>query len=86
MRRLGRWIANRLKDLFYGVGNNHLDHGRVAAFVSIAIMIRATFYNMSLGQPIDLGPSGLGGGLAAILTAAVIYMFKERQRSGQEGS
>jgi hypothetical protein len=77
-----RWIAARLKDLFYGVGNNHLDHGRVAAFICLATLIAATAYNMRLRQPIDLGPGGLGGGLGAVLTAAVIYMFKDRQKGG----
>jgi hypothetical protein len=73
------WICDRLKDLFYGVGNNHLDHGRVAAFLCLCSLLWATAWNMHLRQPIDLGPTGLGGGLAGVLTAAVIYMFKDRQ-------
>jgi hypothetical protein len=82
MLKVGRWIAERLKDLFYGVGNTHLDHGRVAAFLCLSTLIGAAVWNMHLRQPIDLGPNGLGGGLGCILTAAVIYMFKDRQASG----
>jgi hypothetical protein len=75
------WCQDRLKDIFYDSTNNHLDHGRVAAFLSINTLIVATFWNMHLHQAIDLGPSGLGGGLGALLTAAVVYMYKDRQSS-----
>jgi hypothetical protein len=81
-RRVGRWIAERLKDLFYGPGNKSLDHGRVMVFVSVATVVAGVGHNVRLGQPIDLGPMGLPGGLGAILTAAVIYIVKDRQRNG----
>jgi len=84
LRSILRWIADRLKDLFYCAGNQHLDHGRVAAFLCGAMMLGATVSSIILKQPIDLGPNGLGGGLAALLGAAVIYMFKDRQAGGEQ--
>lgn len=84
LRAIAAWLSARLKDLFYTPGNLHLDHGRVAAFLCGAMMLAATVSNMLLRQPIDLGPAGLGGGLAALLGAAVIYMFKDRQKGGGE--
>lgn len=82
LRLIGRWLADRLKDLFYTPGNKALDHGRVAAFLCGAMMLGGVINNVMLRQPIDLGPAGLGGGLAAVLGAAVIYMFKDRQKGG----
>jgi hypothetical protein len=68
-RRVLRWIGNRLKDVFYDTDNLHLDLARVMVFVSIVGELGAAYHNMRLKQPIDLGPSGLGGGLGTILTA-----------------
>ncbi len=85
MRRLrsaARWVAERLKDLLYGPGNTHLDIGRLVALWAILALLTAAGWNMWLKQPIDLGPAGLGGGLAGVLTAAVIYIYKDRGQSG----
>lgn len=79
LRRIGRWIVERLKDLFYIAGNDHLDHGRVVAFIALCALIGGEIHNIHLKQPIDLGPAGLGGGLTGVLGALVIYLFKDRQ-------
>lgn len=74
-----RWIAERLKDLLYGPGNDHLDIGRVTALVALVSLIGATVANIRMHQAIDLGPGGLGGGLGAVLTAAVVYIYHDRK-------
>jgi hypothetical protein len=78
-KRAWGWIAERAKDLLYGPGNNHLDIGRVTALGAALLLSFAALWNMYLKQPIDLGPGGLGGGLAAILTAAVVYIYHDRK-------
>lgn len=75
-----RWIAERLKDLLYGPGNSSLDSGRLVAWAALGMMFWGMAYNIQLKQPIDLGPAGVGGGLAAVLGALVIYLFKDRQQ------
>lgn len=77
-RSILRWVADRLKDLLYDPGNNHLDNGRVMAFVATAALLAGEIHNILLKQAIDLGPGGLGGGLGAVLTAAVVYVIKDR--------
>lgn len=64
-----RWFAVRLKDLFYGPGNVYLDLGRILATATAVALIGAQVWNIWLGKEIDLGPGGLGGGLAAVITA-----------------
>jgi hypothetical protein len=88
-KRVGGWFVERLKDLFYGPGNNHLDWGRLGALFAFGALTAGLVHNMRIHQPIELGPTGLGGGLAAILGALQFYLFKERQRvdaSGGEAS
>lgn len=82
--RIGRWIAARLKDLVYGPGNQTLDIGRVIALWSILTLVAAAAWNAYLKKEIDLGPAGLGGGMAAVLGAAVIYIYKDRGARGGE--
>ena len=65
-----KWIKARLRDLFYGVGNKHLDLGRVLAFIVTIALVLGQLWNVLLGKELDLGPGGLGGGLAAVITAA----------------
>jgi hypothetical protein len=65
-----RWIGTRLKDLFYGPGNLHLELNRVSVGFSGLLVIAAVAWDMHKGQPIDLGPGGLSGGLAALITAS----------------
>jgi hypothetical protein len=38
-------------------------------------------HDIYLKQPIDLGPGGLGGGLAAVVGALGVYLFKDRQQA-----
>lgn len=76
-----RWIAERLKDLFYDYTNTHLDPGRVTGWITILSLIGAAVWNIHLGKEIDLGVTGFPGGLAALLGAAVIYIIKDRQAS-----
>jgi len=76
-RRSLSWVAARLKDIFYGVGNSHLDIGRLIAFGSASAIVFAAVWNAVLRQPIDLQAFGLG--LSAVLTAAVVYIYKDRQ-------
>lgn len=46
------------------------NEGRIVSGVAIASELAGQAWNIHLHQPIDLGPGGLGGGLAAILTAS----------------
>lgn len=73
-KRILSWIAERLKDAFYDTDNEHLDLARVLAFLAIMGELVALRHNIKLKAAIDLGPGGLGGGLAAILTAAAGYL------------
>lgn len=72
-----RWIGNRIKDLIYDSTNKHLDNGRVIAAVSLYLLAKAVAWNMHLQKEINL--SELGVGLSAILTALVIYVYKDRK-------
>jgi hypothetical protein len=73
------------KDLFYGPGNRHLDLGRVIAFLSFLPLFAAAVYNMRLGQSLDI--MALGGGFAAILTAAGVLIaakdIASRRKDGE---
>lgn len=89
--RLFKWAAVRLRDLFFGPGNVYLDLGRILATITALALICAQAWNIYLGKEIDLGPSGLGGGLAAVLTAAAaliaakdIASFKSRNGNNNE--
>lgn len=70
LRALIGKCASRLRDLFFGPGNVYLDLGRVLSTIMAVALIGAQLWNMWLGKEVDLGPGGLGGGLAAVLTAA----------------
>lgn len=67
-----------LADLFCGPGNFHWDLGRkVVAFCFLAMGV-GLVWNIIAGQPVDLGPAGLGGGLAAVLgSAAALIAAKD---------
>ena len=71
-----------LKDLFYGVGNRHLDLARVSAFLALCASLAAIAWNIYLGQPIDLGVTGLPAGLALLLPAiGALIALKDRARN-----
>jgi hypothetical protein len=61
-----------LKDVFYGPGNLHLDLGRVISFCSFVPLFAAAVYNMQRGEALDI--LALGGGFAAVLTAAAVLI------------
>ena len=71
-----------IRDLFMGVGNANWDLGRIVGAVGVLMMLGGQVWNILLGLPIELGPTGLGGGLAAVLggAAALIYA-KDRAKS-----
>lgn len=61
-------------DLFKGPGNHYWDLGRIIAAIAVLAMFGGQLWNMHLKQPIDLGPGGLGGGLAAVVTACAAFL------------
>jgi uncharacterized transporter YbjL len=70
--RMVGWGQSGLKvfqDLFKGPANVYWDLGRWVVGICVILMVAATIWNMYIDQPIDLGPGGLGGGLAGLLTA-----------------
>jgi hypothetical protein len=80
LKKAGRWIADRLKDLLYDSNNGHLDNGRCIAALSLMTLIGATVWNMHIHKEIAL--SDLGTGMAAILTALVVYVYHDRKTNG----
>lgn len=73
MRRALRWIAERLKDLFYSVGNEHLDLARLIGALFAGLAAFSLFWNsLHLGREIDLaaflgGLTALAGGIAVMI-------------------
>lgn len=78
---MGR-LKGFLRDLFMGPNNSFWDLGRILAFVSTLAMLGAQVWNIHLGLPIDLGPAGLGGGLAAVITAAAVLILAKDRAAG----
>jgi hypothetical protein len=71
-----------LKDLFYGPGNTAADLGRIIGAVGVLMMLGGQVWNVLLGLPLELGPTGLGGGLAAVIGAAAALVYaKDRARA-----
>lgn len=66
-----------IKDLLYDSTNTHLDNGRLIAFLSLGALVIAAGWNMHLHKEINL--SEFGTGMAAILTALVVYVFHDRK-------
>lgn len=64
-----------LKDLFYGPGNEAADIGRIGGGLAVLAMFTAAGWNVWLGLPIELGPTGFGGGLAAVLGGAAAWIY-----------
>jgi len=71
-----------LRDLFYGPGNESADLGRIGGALAVLSMFAAAGWNVSLGLPIELGPTGFGGGLAAVLGGAAAWIYaKDRAKA-----
>lgn len=72
-----------IRDLLKGPGNIAWDLGRLAVASGVVLMIVSTSWNISLGLPIELGPTGLLGGMGAFYggCAALIYA---KDRAGSE--
>ncbi len=71
-----------LRDLFMGVGNTAWDIGRIGGGLAVLAMFAGAGWNVMLGLPIDLGPAGFGGGLAAVLGGAAAWIYaKDRAKS-----
>lgn len=64
-----------VKDLLKGPSNLYWDLGRVAVLTGVLMVMASTGWNVWLGLPIDLGVTGLPGGLGAFFggCAALIY-------------
>ncbi len=71
-----------IRDLFMNVNNANWDLARIVGALGILMMLGGQVWNMLLGLPLDLGPAGMGGGLAAVLggAAALIYA-KDRAKA-----
>lgn len=64
-----------LGDLFRGPGNAYWDLGRFVAFGAGVCMLAGQVWNITLGLPIELGPTGLGGGLGAVMAGQAALIF-----------
>lgn len=64
-----------IKDWLKGPGNLWWDLGRGLALFGALMMLGGQVWNMWLGLPIELGPTGLGGGLAALYTASAGFIW-----------
>lgn len=64
-----------IRDLLKGPSNLYWDLGRVAVLTGVLMVLGSTLWNLWLGLPIDLGVTGLPGGLGAFFggCAALIY-------------
>lgn len=72
-----------LKDLFYGHENKAAELGRILAFVGTLMMLGGQVWNIMLGLPIELGPTGLGGGLAAFYGACAAFIYAKDRASSE---
>lgn len=72
-----------IKDLFKGPGNLAWDLGRFVAFGAGFVMVVGQAWNMWLGLPIELGPTGLGGGLGAVMAGQAALIFA-KDKAGAE--
>lgn len=79
-------VFNIVRDLLKGPNNLYWDLGRIMAVVSVAATLVAAYHNYSLGLPIELGPTGLAGGLAAIITASAALILVKDRASNNGGS
>lgn len=69
-------------DLLKGPDNEYWDLGRILAALSMLATVLGAVWNVLLGLPLELGPTGFPGGLGVVLTgcAALIYA-KDRAKA-----
>lgn len=80
--KLFRWLSKIFRDLFYGPGNEAADLGRIIGALGVLMMLGGQVWNILLGLPVELGPTGLGGGLAAVIGAAAALVYaKDRAKA-----
>lgn len=72
-----------IKDLFKNPGNLAWDLARFIATGGGLLMVAAQAWNMHLGLPIELGPTGLGGGLGAVMAGQAALIFA-KDKAGAE--
>lgn len=72
-----------ISDLFKGPGNVAWDLGRFVALGAGLCMLAGQAWNIWLGLPIELGPSGLGGGLGAVMAGQAALIFA-KDKAGAE--
>lgn len=72
-----------IKDLFKGPGNLAWDLGRFVAFGAGLAMLAGQAWNIYLGLPVELGPTGLGGGLGAVMAGQAALIFA-KDKAGAE--
>lgn len=68
-------ILRFIRDLFKGPANAYWDLARIGSTIAVLAMLAGQGWNIYLGLPIELGPTGLGGGLAAVLTASAGFVW-----------
>ncbi len=78
-----RWLGDLFRDLFYGMGNAHAELARILGALAVIAMFSAAGWNMYLGLPIELGPTGFGGGLAAVMTASAAWTYAKDRASSE---
>lgn len=85
MKRAWHWICRRFRDLFYSVGNEHLDLARCIAGACAGLAAFALLWNaVKLGKEIDL--SGFLTGLAALVTSlGALVALKDYARTKSKG-
>lgn len=76
---------NLLRDLFAGPGNANWDLGRIVGAVGVLMMLSGQVWNILLGLPVELGPTGLGGGLAAVIGAAAALIYAKDRAKTEAG-
>jgi hypothetical protein len=72
--KIFRKCAGFFVDLFKGPGNRYWDLGRFVSALAVLMMLGAQLWNIHLRKEIDLGPSGFGGGLAAVVGACAAFL------------
>lgn len=72
-----------IRDWLMGPGNAFWDLARALALFGALMMLGGQVWNIYLGLPIELGPAGLGGGLAALYTAIAGFIWA-KDKAGAE--